>query len=105
MTSPSSCNSSTGATLAGRGVGSLGLSPNSRNFGSGGRSGAPLGMRVQRLRRNIGLIRPDNRARLGVRTQLSEKVQIPKRLEDPPVIKEIRQIDLCGQAVVETNID
>src|ERR1700689_1846138 len=46
--------------------------------------GVPLHVRKQRLRRDVGVVGPDDRARLGVGAQLREVGRVAQGLENPP---------------------
>jgi hypothetical protein len=72
---------------------------------SGGRGGAPPSVRVERLGRDVGLVRPDDRSGLGIGAQLAEERGVAERLEDTPVVEEVREIDLGGGAIRKANLD
>jgi hypothetical protein len=60
---------------------------------------------VEGLRGDIRLVRPSNGSGIGIGTELPEVLPVAKRLKDPPIVEEIRQVDLCDQAVLEPNVD
>src|SRR4029079_12486470 len=62
-------------------------------------------MRVQRLRRDVSLFRPDDRASLGIGSKASGEVQIAERLKHSPVVQEVRQIDIGDQTILEPNVN
>ena len=61
-------------------------------------------MVVERLRRDVGFIGPADRVAAIVDRQLAEELEIPQRLEDPPKLEEIRQIDIGREAVGEAQM-
>jgi hypothetical protein len=65
----------------------------------------PLGVRVQRLRGDVGFVGPDNRARLRIGTKLTKVLQVPEGLEDATVVEQVREIDVSRQAVLKTDMN
>ena len=64
-----------------------------------------LGAVVQRLRGDIGVVGPDDRAGLGVGAELAEVIEIPQRLKYPAVIEQIGEVDPRRKPVVEADAD
>ena len=61
----------------------------------------PRTLRIERLRRDVGTVRPHDRARLGVRAQFAEERVVTQGLEDAAVLEQIAEVHLAGRAVLE----
>lgn len=68
-------------------------------------SGALFGLRIESLRRDVRVVRPDDRAGPGVGAELAEVGGIAEGLEDAAVVEEVREVDIRGKAVVEADVD
>lgn len=65
----------------------------------------PLCVRVERLRRQVGFIWPDNRAGLEVCAEPAEVFEVAEGLEDPAVVEQVRKIDVGSQAILKSDMD
>lgn len=74
-----------------------------RRRGRGGTSGR--GASVKRLRRDVGLIGPNDRAGLGIGTKATEVVEVSQRLEDATYVLQIRQIDIARRSILKADVD
>ena len=57
-----------------------------------GGSRASVRVRVEGLRRDVGLVGPDNRPGLGIRTQSLKVVRVAKGLEDAAVVEQVGEV-------------
>ena len=64
-----------------------------------------MGVRVQGLGCDVGLVGPDDRPGLGVGAQLAEVCGTAQWLEDAAVVDQVGEVDHGARAVLEADVD
>ena len=63
------------------------------------------GTLVQCLRRNVGVVGPDDRVALGIHAQLGEESRVMERLEYSAVLQQVGKVDIADNPILEADTD
>jgi hypothetical protein len=60
---------------------------------------------IERLRRDVCAVRPNDRVAVGIQTHLSEESRIMERLEYSVVLKQVGKVYVAGEAIREAEMN